>query len=99
MRILGLFPLSLTSVCVRFAVGMPPVWLRVSTANQYGVNHFGFDYPLGCSWFLCVYSGVLLLLDLRSASGRCREMPRSRPAFLSGVGECSRSFKDVAFGG
>ena len=55
MRIVGLFPFSLTSVCARFAVAMPPVWLRWRTLNWRGVSHFGFDYPLGCSWFLRVY--------------------------------------------
>ena len=96
MRIVNPFSFLLTSLCVRFPGAMPPVWLRWTTLNWPGVNHFGLDYPLGCDWFLWVYLSGLDLLDLRSAGGRCREMPRSTlRSSVSGVGGCSRSFSDV----
>lgn len=97
MRIIDLFSFLLTPVCVRFPVAMPPVWLRWSTLNRCGVNQFGFDYPLGCSWFLCLYLSGLGLLSLRSASGRCRSCRGLRWGSVGGVGECSQSLSDVGF--
>jgi hypothetical protein len=51
MRRVGPSFFLLTSHCVRFAAAMAPVWVRGSTWNRRRVNHFGFDYPLDCSWF------------------------------------------------
>jgi hypothetical protein len=69
MRTDGIFSSLLTSLCVRFAAAMPPVWLRGSTWNRCGVNHLGFDYPLDCSWFLYRYLSGLGLRDLGPATG------------------------------
>lgn len=45
----------LTSLCLRYPVAMPSVWLRKSTGNFHRLNDFGFDYPLNSNCYSCWY--------------------------------------------
>ena len=88
----------LTSLCLRYGLGTPSVWLRGIVCNLPRLNDFGFDYPLNSSCSLCLYlSGVepscAHLLSRTVPAGTTRWFPSERATGVSG-----RCLNDVGFG-
>lgn len=68
----------LTSLCLRYGVGMPSVWLRRRACNSPHFNDLGFDYPLTFAWLLCVYlsNGKVQFRGFRSQPATRRTVRR-----------------------
>lgn len=55
----------LTSVCLRYAIGMPSVWFRKGICKVRRCSDFHSDYPLFVSSFSRQYCNVLKNLSMR----------------------------------
>jgi len=87
MKMKGLFSFLLTSLCVRFAVGMLPVWVRWKICNRRRSNGFGSDYPLDCNWFLCWFlnTGGIQCADLAEKRNGARRVGRFEVGCWAGI--------------
>lgn len=89
------FPWLLTSVCLRYGVAKPSVWLRKRICKLRRFNDFRSDYPLNLSSFWAQYWDVLEKLYMRlcfvlpSESFSSRTVSRSRLQRLAGIVVCA----------
>lgn len=87
----GTFLRLLPSVCLRYGIALPSVWLRGRLCKLRQFNKFRSDYPLNLNWFWCPNWNVCetlhmcRLLVLRSGSFSRRTLHRFEWHRLAGV--------------
>lgn len=94
MRIVNLFSFLLTPHCVRFAVRMPPFWLRRRVCNWRRFSVFAFDYPLICN---CFFGPIFEWSSIGGGVTERSYAATDHAALESGPGVRGYSFRDLGF--